>query len=99
MGHQRKKNKTERAAGLGRRTKEETVKWNQMTALRFQTGGKTSDILSLPSGHTEWSPEVGYTCPNEGGQQIPGHCPVMLTGQMAVSIDSQEWSVAATSWR
>ena len=24
--------------GVGRRTKEEIVKWNQMTALRFQTG-------------------------------------------------------------
>ena len=25
--------------GLGRRTREEIAKWNQMTALRFQTGG------------------------------------------------------------
>ena len=30
--------KTERVAELGRRTREEIVKWNQMTALRFQTG-------------------------------------------------------------
>ena len=36
----RKKDKTERVIGLGRRTGEETVKWNQMTALRFQTGGR-----------------------------------------------------------
>ena len=35
-----KKNKTERVTGLGRRTKEEIAKWNQMTALRFQTGGR-----------------------------------------------------------
>ena len=48
MGHQRKKNKTERAAGLGRRTKEETVKWNQMTALRFQTEGRhLTNLASL----------------------------------------------------
>ena len=36
---QRKK-MTERVTGLGRRTREEIAKWNQMTALRFQTGGK-----------------------------------------------------------
>ena len=36
----RKKKKTEKVTGLGRRTREEIVKWNQMTALRFQTGGR-----------------------------------------------------------
>ena len=36
----RKKDKTERAMGVGRRTREEIVKWNQMTALRVQTGGR-----------------------------------------------------------
>ena len=35
-----KKDKTERVIELGRRTGEEIVKWNQMTALRFQTGGR-----------------------------------------------------------
>ena len=30
--------KTERIALLGRRTSEDIVKWNQMTALTFQTG-------------------------------------------------------------
>ena len=34
------KDKTERVIELGRRTREEIVKWNQMTALRFQTGGR-----------------------------------------------------------
>ena len=34
-----KKDKTERVIKLGRRTREGIVKWNQMTALRFQTGG------------------------------------------------------------
>ena len=33
-----KKDRIERVMGLGRRTREEIVKWNQMTALRFQTG-------------------------------------------------------------
>ena len=47
--------KAERAMGMGIRTSEEIVKWNQMTALRFQTemgGGRveTSDIPGLPSG-------------------------------------------------
>ena len=35
-----KKDKIERVIGLGRRTREEIAKWNQMTALRFQTGGR-----------------------------------------------------------
>ena len=35
---QAEKNKTERVTGLGRRTSEGIAKWNQMTALRFQTG-------------------------------------------------------------
>ena len=38
-GQQAEKDKTERATGLDRRTSEETAKWNQMTALKFQTGG------------------------------------------------------------
>ena len=48
-----KKDKTEKVTGLGRRTREEIAKWNQMTALRFQTGGETSDIPGLPSGATD----------------------------------------------
>ena len=35
-----KKDKAERVIGLGRRTREEIVKWNQTKALRFQTGGR-----------------------------------------------------------
>ena len=39
-GQQVENDKTERVTGLGRRTREEIAKWNQMTALRFQTGGR-----------------------------------------------------------
>ena len=35
-----KKDKTERVAGRGIKTRQEIVKWNQMTALRFKTGGR-----------------------------------------------------------
>ena len=35
-----KKDKAERVTGLGKRTRKEIVKWNQMTALRFKTGGR-----------------------------------------------------------
>ena len=35
-----KKDNTERVTGLGRTTRQEIVKWNQTTALRFQTGGR-----------------------------------------------------------
>ena len=38
MGQQAEKDQTERVIGPGRRPREEIVKWNQMTALRFQTG-------------------------------------------------------------
>ena len=37
---QEEKDKTQRVIGLGRRIREEIAKWNQMTALRFQTGGR-----------------------------------------------------------
>ena len=46
----RKKDETETVTGLGRTTREEIGKWNQMTALRFLTEGGTSDIRGLPSG-------------------------------------------------
>ena len=39
-GQQAENDQTERVTGLGRRTREEIAKWNQMTALRFQTGGR-----------------------------------------------------------
>ena len=48
----KKRKKTERVTGLGRKTREEIVKWNQMTALRFQTGGRHQ--ISLAS---LWGPE------------------------------------------
>ena len=35
----RQKKIRQRVTGLGRRKREEIAKWNQMTALRFQTGG------------------------------------------------------------
>ena len=53
MDQQAGKDTTERVTGLGRRTRQETAKWNQMAALRFQTG---EDIrhLRLPfGGHAE----------------------------------------------
>ena len=40
MDQQAEKAKTERVTGLGTRTREEIAKWNQMTALRLQTGGR-----------------------------------------------------------
>ena len=43
-----KKDKTERVIGLGRSTREEIVKWNQMTALIFQIGGiHQTSLVSL----------------------------------------------------
>ena len=39
-GQQAENDKTEKVTGLGRRTREEIAKWNQMTALRFETKGR-----------------------------------------------------------
>ena len=39
-GQQAENDKIQRVTGLGRRTREEIAKWNQMTALRFQTEGR-----------------------------------------------------------
>ena len=49
----RQKKKTERVTELARRTREETAKWNQMTALRFQTGGRHQISTASLQGATE----------------------------------------------
>ena len=54
MDQQAEKNKTERVTGLGRRTGEEIAKWNQTTALRFQTGGRHQTSLVSLKGSTEF---------------------------------------------
>ena len=43
--------KTQRVMEVGRRTREEIVKWNQRTALRFQTGGRHQTSLTSLRGH------------------------------------------------
>ena len=50
--------KTERVTGLGRRTREEIAKWNQMTALRFQTGGRHQTSPPSLWGHQKHDREV-----------------------------------------
>ena len=54
-----KKDKTERVIRLGRRTREGIVKWNQMTALRFQTGGRHQTFPASLRGlcHKRWQAE------------------------------------------
>ena len=48
--HRQKKEKTERAIGVGRKTREEILKWNQMTVLRFQTGGRQQTFSASLKG-------------------------------------------------
>ena len=50
MDRQAEKDKTERGTGLGGRTREEIAKWNQMTALRFQTERRPQTSPVSPSG-------------------------------------------------
>ena len=49
---QAEKDKAERVTGLGRKTREEIPKWNQMTALRFQTGGRHQTSPASLRGYT-----------------------------------------------
>ena len=49
------RDKTEGAAGLGRIATDQIERWNQMTALRFQTGGgeeTPEDLASLRTNRT-----------------------------------------------
>ena len=52
MGQKQKNYKTERATGLGRRTREETYieKWDQTDSSEIPDRGETSAIPGLPSG-------------------------------------------------
>ena len=56
QGQQAENDKTKRVTGLGRRTREEIAKWNQMTALKFQTGGRhqTSPASLVASVKGSW---------------------------------------------
>ena len=57
-GQQAENDKTERVTGLGRRTREEIAKWNQMTALRFQTGGRHQTSPASLRGGSEQHQEM-----------------------------------------
>ena len=57
MDSYQKNDKTERARGLGRKTREEIGKGNQITTPRFQTGGGNSTRHQRrPFGNTKWPP-------------------------------------------
>ena len=58
MDQQAEKNKTESVTGLGRRTREEIAKWNQMTSLRFQTGWRHQTSPASLRGTGEEESEI-----------------------------------------
>ena len=69
-----KKHKTEEVIGLGRRTREEIVKWNQMSTLRFQAGGdirhpwssfRDLNSIILSVHHMLWLEQAKTTVCNE----------------------------------
>ena len=53
MDQQAEKDKTERVTGLGTRARKEIAKWNQMKALRFQTGGRHQTSLASLWGNQQ----------------------------------------------
>ena len=68
MDQQAEKDKTERVTGLGRRTREEIAKWNQMTALRFQTGGRHQTPPASLRGDKERQRYLKTETEKEGGE-------------------------------
>ena len=60
LASRKKKDKTEKAKGLGRKTREEIVKWNQKTALRFRTGGRHQTSPASLRGQT--AEQLNYNC-------------------------------------
>ena len=56
----KRQDKTERAIAVGRRTREEKVKWNEMTALRFQTRGKHKRFPASLRGEGDCKVRRGY---------------------------------------
>ena len=57
--NRQKKDKTERVTGLGIRAREEIAKWNQMTALRFQTRGRHQTSPASLRGSIGWGLGAG----------------------------------------
>ena len=80
MDQQAEKDKTERVIGLGRKTREEIGKWNQMTALRFQTGGRHQTSLASLQGEFETKK---YFCCIDTEQQYKASKREVCLGQAA----------------
>ena len=92
MDQQAEKDKTERVTGLGRRTRAEIVKWNQMTALRFQDRGETSDIPGLHLGGT-WGTwcctdfKISLSTSKQGDARVSSSYLIFKThGQSAIQV-------------
>ena len=66
MDQQTEKDKTERVAGLGRRTREEIAKWYQMTTLRFHTGGRHR---TSPASHQVEKIKIKITALENGQEE------------------------------
>ena len=77
-GQQAENDKTERATGLGRRTREEIAKWNQMTALTFQTGGRHQTSPASLRGACQDKYKLGTEGDRQGLVQIMARTPVAL---------------------
>ena len=60
-GQHAENDKTERVTGLGRRTREEIAKWNKMTALRLQTGGRHQTSPASLWGVYQQTRSLGYS--------------------------------------
>ena len=58
---QAENDKTERVTGLGRRTRQEIAKWNQMTALRFERGERHQTSTASLRGQIRGVTKFMYT--------------------------------------
>ena len=69
-GQQAENDKTERVTGLGRRTREAIAKWNQMTALRFHTGGRHQTSPASLRGVHRKSGQIVGRLPSKGDSAL-----------------------------
>ena len=69
LGQEQEKVKTG-AAGPGKITREHIERWNKMTAVRFQTGGETSEKSGLPSEQGKGEERGGREAGSEWGNSV-----------------------------
>ena len=81
---QAEKDQIERVTGLGRRTREEIAKWNQTTALRFQTGGRHQTYPASLRGVPERPSQISIISDRRSNQNNGQYLLFLPTGKISI---------------